>query len=100
MEHPDIAVSRVSQRVKRGGHPVPEDKIRQRYQRNQSLIHDAVLLADAALVFDNSERFAGPRRVLEFRKGFLVELATPVPAWVRTLYREELERYLRIFRKL
>lgn len=52
----DLAVSRVRARVRRGGHDVPEDTIRQRYQR--SLInfwtgyrHEA----DAWFVYDNSE---------------------------------------------
>ncbi len=94
----DISVSRVAQRVQRGGHPVPEQKIRERYQRNQMLIRAAVLAADAGLVFDNSERFAGPRRILEFRRGFIVDLAAPVPEWVRELYRKELTQYLRMFK--
>ncbi len=94
----DISVSRVAQRVKNGGHPVPEQKVRERYQRNQALIREAVLLAGAGLVFDNSERFAGPTRVLEFRRGFVVDLASPVPEWVRRLYRKELTQYLRVFK--
>lgn len=89
---------RVAQRVQRGGHPVPEQKICERYQRNQRLIREAMLTADAGLVFDNSERFAGPRRVLEFRRGFIVDLAAPVPEWVRALYRKELTQYLRVFK--
>lgn len=95
---PEISVSRVAQRVDRGGHPVPEHKIHARYQRNQALIREAILLADAGLVFDNSERFAGPQRKLEFRKGFIIDFTAPVPAWVQTLYRQGLRQHLRLFR--
>ncbi len=95
---PEISVSRVAQRVDRGGHPVPEHKIHQRYHRNQALIREAILMADAGLVFDNSERFAGPKRKLELRKGFIIDLSTPVPTWIQTLYRQELRQHLRLFR--
>lgn len=97
---PEISVSRVAQRVDRGGHPVPEDKIRARYHRNQTLIREAILMADAGLVFDNSERFAGPKRKLELRKGFVIDLSTPVPGWIQALYRQELRQHLRLFRPL
>lgn len=35
LEHPDLSVARVDERVKEGGHRVPEEKIRQRYDRNR-----------------------------------------------------------------
>lgn len=51
----DISVMRVAARVGEGGHSVPEDKIRARFQRNRSLIREALLSADAGVVLDNSE---------------------------------------------
>ncbi len=52
----DLAVSRVRHRVRRGGHDVPEETIRQRYERSLSNFwtgyrHEA----DAWWVYDNSE---------------------------------------------
>jgi len=34
----DLSVLRVASRTREGGHDVPEDKIRERYQRNQALL--------------------------------------------------------------
>lgn len=98
--HPDISVSRVAQRVDRGGHPVPEHKIRERYHRNQALIREAILMADAGLVFDNSIRFAGPKRKVEFRNGQLIDVTLPIPEWVQRLYHQELKQYLQLFRPI
>ncbi|MFW9621073.1 MAG: hypothetical protein ACMV16_02800, partial [Macromonas sp.] len=53
-EDADINVARVEHRVAMGGHPVPEDKIRSRYQRSLGLLFDAVTCTDRAYIFDNS----------------------------------------------
>ncbi len=67
----DLAVARVAARVAGGGHAVPEDKIRGRYRRLWSLVADAITLADAATVYDNTRR-AGPREVAVLSHGFVV----------------------------
>jgi predicted ABC-type ATPase len=84
--NPDISVSRVAARVGEGGHPVPEDKIRARYERNRELIRAAVLGADLGFVLDNS-RLNDPLRIIfGFQKGSL-SLADPnPPAWASVLY--------------
>ncbi|WP_431261929.1 zeta toxin family protein [Roseateles chitinivorans] len=51
---PAINVDRVKIRVKQGGHPVPEDKIRERYVRSIDLLTEAATAANRAYVFDNS----------------------------------------------
>lgn len=53
-EDPAINVSRVENRVKAGGHPVPSDKIVSRYYRSLENLPDAVLYANRAYIFDNS----------------------------------------------
>lgn len=50
----DINIDRVKQRVKEGGHPVPEDRIRDRYQKSIGLLADACAAAKRAYIFDNS----------------------------------------------
>jgi predicted ABC-type ATPase len=67
----ELAVARVAARVAAGGHAVPEDKVRGRYRRLWPLVADAVVLADAATVYDNAQR-AGPRAVAVFSHGFPV----------------------------
>lgn len=53
-DDPAINVQRVHNRVKTGGHPVPEEKIRQRYDRSLDLLLKAIKLAERAFIFDNS----------------------------------------------
>ena len=50
----ELNVGRVGVRVQVGGHPVPENKIRERYQRSLALLPEAVRAADRAYLFDNS----------------------------------------------
>ncbi len=87
---PDLAVLRVEARVKEGGHAVPEEKIRERYLRNQSLIRDAVLIADRAYVFDNSMLDHPHRRILSFVDGKASNVVEPLPLWATRLYAGEL----------
>jgi len=75
----ELAVQRVKYRVTAGGHDVPEDKIRQRYQRLWPLVGTAIMRCDSATVFDNSAR-KGPRIVAQMSGGQLVGAPT-WPAW-------------------
>jgi predicted ABC-type ATPase len=50
----ELTVQRVKERVRRGGHLVPEDKIRVRYHRLWLHLAHAAKLADEAHFFDNS----------------------------------------------
>jgi predicted ABC-type ATPase len=59
----ELSVARVAHRVRRGGHAVPEDKIRERYRRLWPLVVQARGLADIAYVYDNS-RAAQPHRLM------------------------------------
>lgn len=51
---PRINIGRVADRVRRGGHDVPDDKVVTRYHRAMALLHRYLELADEALVYDNS----------------------------------------------
>jgi predicted ABC-type ATPase len=66
-----VAVARVAARVVAGGHTVPEEKIRGRYQRLWPLVAEAIVLADTTTVYDNSQR-KGPSVVADFSHGFVV----------------------------
>lgn len=50
----ELTVQRVTDRVRCGGHYVPEAKVRERYERLWRLVADAVRISDVAEVFDNS----------------------------------------------
>jgi predicted ABC-type ATPase len=86
----DLAVDRVRARQGQGGHPVAEDRIRGRYDRNPALIREAIKLADWAYVFDNSATSLRPRPLLIFARGNVVRLFPRLPAWALALYGEDL----------
>jgi predicted ABC-type ATPase len=84
------AIARVALRVAEGGHPVPEANLRGRYDRNPPLIREAVLMADGALVFDNSELGRPPRRLIRFVDGTVRAVADDLPPWAQALYGPDL----------
>jgi predicted ABC-type ATPase len=53
-EDPNINISRVRQRVRAGGHHVPEEKIISRYERSLNLLLNAIRSSHRAYIFDNS----------------------------------------------
>lgn len=56
LRSPDLAVERVARRVASGGHSIPEDVIRRRYERGRRNLIDLYLpLCDEWFIFDNSE---------------------------------------------
>lgn len=73
----ELAVARVADRARVGGHDVPEDKIRSRYYRLWPLVVDAIGRADEAHVYDNSTTAAALRRVASFVRGQPLE----EPSW-------------------
>lgn len=75
----DLSVARVAARVADGGHDVPEDKIRERHRRLWALVAEAILLADAATVYDNSA-WDGPALIASFHGG-IPDVPPHWPAW-------------------
>ena len=95
----EINVGRVENRVVLGGHDVPHDRIRARYQRSLAYLPHAALVARRTVVFDNSalldvERAAMPdarsglRPVAEVVRtdnaSYTITIEALVPSWVRT----------------
>jgi predicted ABC-type ATPase len=55
LETPELAISRVRRRVASGGHNIPEDIIRRRYERGRRNLIDLYLpLCDTWIVYNNS----------------------------------------------
>jgi predicted ABC-type ATPase len=67
----ELAVERVRHRVSAGGHDVPEDKIRQRYQRLWALVAATINRCDSTTVYDNSA-LKGPRIVAQMSDGHVI----------------------------
>lgn len=66
----DLALERVAQRVAAGGHDVPENTVRRRFDRGlHNLVHRYWPFADSWIIFDNSEEF--PRAIAKESAGVL-----------------------------
>jgi len=82
-----LTVQRVRERVLRGGHAVPENKIRERYERLWGNVAEAIELADTANLFDNSKARHPFRLCASFEGGALV--GTPDwPTWAPDVLRD------------
>lgn len=64
LESPELAIERVRIRVESGGHSIPCDVIRRRYERGRrNLIELYLPLCDSWIVYDNTE--SSPRLIAE-----------------------------------
>jgi predicted ABC-type ATPase len=84
-DDPAINVSRVRERVRRGGHSVPEDRIVSRYHRSLHLLMEAIRHSNRAYIFDNStENATGQTWLAEITDGSTLNLKTEeVPGWFK-----------------
>ncbi len=64
-----LSQARVKLRAGQGGHSVPEHKVRERYQRLWPLVSQAIALAHAARVYDNSSARQPYRTVAAYENG-------------------------------
>jgi predicted ABC-type ATPase len=79
----DLTVQRVHERVRRGGHAVPENKIRERYERLWEYVAEAIVTADSANLYDNSSARRPFRLCARFELGALVG-PPDWPTWAPT----------------
>ncbi len=88
LENVELSEARVAQRVLRGGHDVPTEKLVARFPRTLRNLSRAVRDLPHVLIYDNSERAHPFRAVAEFQQGAPVTVNEPVPAWARGLFEE------------
>ncbi len=96
LEDPSLNVARVAQRVDRGGHDVPVERIAPRYER---AVRNAVLarsLGDELWLYDNSISGRRPRQVARYVAGELVSVRPPVPEWLRRAFGAEIDAWTRL----
>ncbi|WP_291116778.1 hypothetical protein [Flavobacterium sp. UBA6135] len=79
IDSPEVNVSRVNNRVEKGGHEVPEHKIIERYFRTLNNLHTALPHCYRAYLFDNS----GKEQILiaEVYKGTMELKTDKLPNW-------------------
>lgn len=86
-ESPSLNVARVAQRVRLGGHDVPEDRIRERYVRTLDLLPQALDQAHLAVLFDNTHGAPALLRPFCDLTNGKITLAPPIPDWARPALR-------------
>lgn len=84
LESADLNIQRVANRVREGGHDVPSDAIRSRYESAMKLLPVAIEQATTVLVYDNSVNGRGAVLVAYKMRDTELQLsdATSTPAWV------------------
>ncbi len=101
LESPELHIDRVAARVRRGGHPIPEEKIRERYERSRLNLIRLLPLLTELRVYDNSsnaEPEAGKapalQLVLHWQAGRILgpEDLSQTPDWAKPIVATALER--------
>lgn len=94
LETPDLHIKRVEARVRRGGHPIPEGTIRQRYDRSRLNLVRLLPSLTALRIYDNSDDAdpddgdpPTPRLVLHMEAGRIVgpNDLSQTPDWARPI---------------
>ncbi|HBH39584.1 MAG TPA: hypothetical protein DDX06_14505 [Curvibacter sp.] len=91
LEDPQQLLERVAQRVREGGHAVPQERILARYPRTLAHLTRAVRLADAAVLYDSQDVTPGTHTAVALcKKAWTQELVQPLPGWAqRVLWGQE-----------
>ena len=77
-----IAKERVAQRVKDGGHGIPDIDIERRYYESLKNLKGIIPLCDRVEIYDNTKYF---RLVAIFDDGKCIECCKDVPQWCRDI---------------
>lgn len=103
LESPDLHIQRVAARVRHGGHFIPEEIIRKRYERSRLNLVQLLPSLTALRVYDNSDQAdpeAGeqpaPRLVLHLERGRIVgpEDLSHTPEWAKPIVAAALQHIL------
>ncbi|CAN5522835.1 hypothetical protein BH10ACI4_BH10ACI4_01890 [soil metagenome] len=81
----EISEQRVSMRVSKGGHDVPSDKLVARHPRTLENLRIAIQLLPEVWIYDNDDLATPYRLVARYEKGRALNLAKPIPKWLRPL---------------
>lgn len=80
LKNVEYHIERVETRVRNGGHHIPEEDIRRRYDRSIANLPEALTLSDRSFIFDNTSKF---RLVMELERGKVQTLSKDMPQWVK-----------------
>jgi len=93
LSSPELHMARVRSRVARGGHDIPEEKIRQRYDRSRINLIELMPRLTELRVFDNSfdadphANAPQPNLILHLARGKILEMVelSKTPQWAKAL---------------
>lgn len=85
---PELNEARVRQRVDKGGHNVPREKIYSRIPRTMKNIAKVLPLVDEARLLDNSTRENPYRQVAIIKKGRRVKVTNQLPEWAEAMLKD------------
>jgi predicted ABC-type ATPase len=92
LDSPERHIARVAARVRRGGHPIPTEKIRERYPKSLANLIKLLACASEVRIYDNSDESQDgrprARLVLSMSKRRIVkpaldQLMSTAPGWAR-----------------
>ena len=82
----ELSERRVDQRVERGGHDVPRDRLASRYERSLANLKEAIAFVPVVKLYDNSLADEPFRQVATFANGAITtRMKGRLPGWVRAL---------------
>lgn len=79
-QDPEINVQRIKNRIIKGGHPVPEKKVEDRYYRSLELLSEAFLIADRAFILDSSNKNRDV--IIEKKDNEIIFHQQYIPEWI------------------
>ncbi len=82
LDNATVSQSRVIERVAKGGHDVPDNKLLSRFPRSLANLSRALETVDVAMLFDNSKTDQPFRHVATFESGELVAVTNLRPGWL------------------
>ena len=82
----DESIERIKNRVRKGGHDIPEDDVKRRYSKRFDDLAAILPYCNEVRFFDNENGFA---EKAEYRNGSLLTKGNNIPKWI-----EELREYL------
>jgi predicted ABC-type ATPase len=77
-----LSEGRVKQRVRRGGHDVPTERLERRFQQSIKNLHSALAFVPSVSVYENSSAERPFQLVLSIRGGQRAYVAELLPQWL------------------
>lgn len=73
------SLNRIANRVKKGGHNIPEADVKRRYEKRFEDLYNVLTACDTAIFYDNENGFV---RVGEYLNGRLMIYSGDIPEWL------------------